>query len=219
MTDKYTNISTSYETQSVSFPPRLHCTRLLLTHIMTFLMTRGFPSFHNNLILLSFNRHTLRQLIQYKTCCLGENSEAYRFHSDYHTLHFSSGFIGVPLWHWNASEKASKFCKEPKTLMWWDRNRDDMVWIIIYAHTYSHFITHTLKKLWFMWNETPFVVLLYQQHKIIINDRVVRWSKFTGTTLKCFIPLPPQQFTNDYIFSNVLKIAIHIVLFIHFIVI
>lgn len=57
MTDKYTNISTSYETQSVSFPPRLHCTRLLLTHIMTFLMTRGFPSFHNNLHPLSTDTH------------------------------------------------------------------------------------------------------------------------------------------------------------------
>ena len=37
---------------------------------------------------------------------------------DYHTLHFSSGFMGVPLWHWKASEKAWKFCRDPSTLVW-----------------------------------------------------------------------------------------------------
>lgn len=36
--------------------------------------------------------------------------------SHYQTRHFSSGFIGLPFWHWKASENASKFWSDPSTL-------------------------------------------------------------------------------------------------------
>lgn len=122
------------------FSTRLHCTHSLLTHITTFVMTHNFLNFHK---LISFYRHKLRHTIYiYIYCRLGGNNEACMIHSDYHTLHFSCGFIGVPFWHWNASEKASKFCREPKTLMQWDMNRDEMDCIIIFTHTQAHFMTY-----------------------------------------------------------------------------
>ena len=34
----------------------------------------------------------------------------------YQTRHFISGFIRLPFSHWNASEKASQFCRDPRTL-------------------------------------------------------------------------------------------------------